>query len=85
MINKLIKLFVKYRDKIDHFLVAFLLMCLTYLIHPFVGCAAVTALAVGKEIYDSKKNGSVEMLDIVFTVAGEIAGFVNMMAAGILK
>lgn len=76
MIDKLIKYFVKYRDKIDHFLIAHFLMTALYLIHPFVGVGVITFIAGFKEIYDyNKKGGSVEMVDVLFTAAGGFTGF----------
>ena len=62
-----------------------MIMCLTYNIHPFVGCVIVTVLAGGKEVYDYKKKGSVEQLDILFTVLGGALGFLCMILPTLLK
>lgn len=57
-------------------------MTILYLINIWLGVVTITLLAAGKEVYDYKKGGSVEMLDVVCTALGGAVGFVVMLFAG---
>lgn len=65
-------------DKLAHFLVGFgvSLVVSTWTRNGLVGAVVVLALAVAKEFWDSRGNGTVEQGDLNWTVIGGIAASV---------
>lgn len=64
---------LKQRDKQKHFAYGFMISLTvgTYC-GWWVGFVAAFMASLGKEYYDSKGNGSVEALDVVFTCVGAL-------------
>jgi len=57
------------QDKANHFIYGFVIYILATLIFSnLISLGILLIVAVGKEAYDSKHNGSVEALDVVATL-----------------
>lgn len=59
-------------DKANHFILGQIVavMCLVFLGSVMFATMGVMGVAVGKEIYDSLGYGTVELADILYTLAG---------------
>ena len=69
---KIIELFAEYQDKINHFIVGQAVALVLLLVGWEISLMAVVLIAVSKEAWDSKGNGSVELLDALATILGGI-------------
>lgn len=69
---KIIELFAEYQDKINHFVAGQAVALLFLYFWWWASIIAVVLIAVGKEIWDSQGNGSVEALDALATIAGGV-------------
>lgn len=63
------------QDKLLHFIAGALIVALCSFIKGFAPYAWVAGVVAGmlKEVYDSRNNGSVEVLDFAATTAGALA------------
>jgi len=70
------------RDKLLHFVAGSICATYVYLItlNLTLAIGASVILGAGKEIYDSRGHGTVEVLDAVATVAGGIVGVILIKA-----
>jgi len=71
MFKKYFNLLTLPHDKLSHFFygVVMALVMVPFFSHYFIMCY-ILAMSVAKEIWDKYNNGSVEWLDLLFTVAG---------------
>ena len=67
---EIIKIFNKHQDKVYHFLVGQAIAVLFLPITWWMSIIAVVLAGVGKEVWDSKGNGNVELWDATMTVLG---------------
>lgn len=70
-------------DKAFHFLAGWAIAA-TFQSAPLVAAALVGAAAVGKEIWDKRGHGTPELMDIVATLLGGIAGLVVSLSVSAL-
>ncbi len=70
------------QDKIKHFAVGFAVSFVTYVVTANVTIAVAFSalLGIGKEVYDSRGHGTVEVLDAVATVLGGVVGVILFRA-----
>lgn len=67
-------------DKAFHFLAGWAIVATIFPFSPFWAAAAVTAIAVSKEMWDLKGHGNAEWNDFFVTVAGGFfAGLVQIL------
>jgi hypothetical protein len=68
------------KDKLLHFVAGLICSAFVYAItgSPILAFGASALLGIVKEIYDSRGHGTVEVLDVVATVAGGVVGAVLM-------
>jgi uncharacterized protein YfiM (DUF2279 family) len=66
------------QDKIKHFIAGTITSAFVYAItgSPILAFGASVILGIGKEIYDSRGHGTVEVLDAVATGLGGIVGVI---------
>lgn len=57
-------------DKQKHLAVGFMISLLALWFNPFVVFGLVLLAGIGKEVYDSFGNGTVDVMDAVFTAVG---------------
>lgn len=69
---KIIELFAEYQDKINHFVAGQAVASVLLLIGWEISLMAVVLLAVSKEAWDGRGNGTVELLDAAATIAGGV-------------
>lgn len=62
-------------DKLKHFAACLAITLIVGLIHPIFGAAVAMAVGVAKEVYDSKRGGEFDWLDIAADVVGTLCGF----------
>lgn len=67
------------KDKLLHSFYGCLIYAVVAYVSPWLAIGAVVLAAVGKEIYDSRGNGNVEVLDIIFTVGIPLLLFLNTL------
>ena len=70
-------------DKAFHFLAGWAIAA-TFQSVPLIAAALVGAAAVGKEIWDKRGHGTPELMDIVATLLGGIAGLVVSLSVSAL-
>lgn len=70
-------------DKAFHFLAGWAIAA-TFQSVPFIAAALVAVAAVGKEIWDKRGHGTPELMDIVATLLGGIAGLVVSLSVSAL-
>lgn len=70
-------------DKAFHFIAGWAIAA-TFQSVPLVATALVGAAAVGKEIWDKRGHGTPELMDIVATLLGGIAGLVVSLSVSAL-
>ena len=70
-------------DKAFHFLAGWAIAA-TFQSAPLVAAALVGAAAIGKEIWDKQGHGTPELMDIVATLLGGIAGLVVSLSVSAL-
>lgn len=64
-------------DKALHFMVGVLIYAFTHFIDEQFALLLVILAGVGKEIYDHySQKGTPEIMDIIFTVAGGLTGYI---------
>jgi len=69
---RIIELLNEHRDKVNHFVVGQAVALLGLYFWWWLSIVAVVLVAVGKEVWDSKGNGTVEVLDALATIAGGV-------------
>ena len=64
------------KDKLLHFLAGLICATFVYLItlNLTLAIGASVILGIAKEVYDSRGHGTVEVLDVVATIAGGVGG-----------
>lgn len=70
-------------DKAFHFLAGWAIAA-TFQSVPLIAAALVAAAAIGKEIWDKRGHGTPELMDIVATLLGGIAGLVVSLSVSAL-
>lgn len=70
-------------DKAFHFLAGWAIAA-TFQSVPLIAAVLVGAAAVGKEIWDKRGHGTPELMDIVATLLGGIAGLMVSLAVSSL-
>lgn len=66
------------QDKANHFIYGFVIYILaTFIFSNLISLGIVLIVAVGKEAYDSKHKGSVEVLDVVATLLPSFILFIK--------
>jgi len=70
-------------DKAFHFLAGWAIAA-TFQSMPLIAAALVGTAAVGKEIWDKRGHGTPELMDIVATLLGGIAGLVVSLSVSAL-
>lgn len=68
--EQIIALFNKHQDKVYHFVMGQAIAVLFLPITWWLSIIAVVLVGVGKEVWDSKGNGTVEVWDAIVTVLG---------------
>ena len=68
------------KDKLLHFVAGLICASFVYLItlNLTLAIGASVILGIAKEVYDSRGHGTVEVLDVVATIAGGVVGAVLM-------
>ena len=64
------------QDKIKHFIAGAIASIVVYVVtfNVTIALAFSALLGIGKEVYDSRGHGTVEVLDAVATIAGGVVG-----------
>ena len=70
-------------DKAFHFLAGWAIAA-TFQSMPLVAAALVAAAGIGKEIWDKQGHGTPELMDIVATLLGGIAGLMVSLSVSAL-
>lgn len=70
-------------DKAFHFLAGWAIAA-TFQSTPFIAASLVAAAGIGKEIWDKRGHGTPELMDVVATLLGGIAGLVVSLAVSSL-
>ena len=70
-------------DKAFHFLAGWAIAA-TFQSAPLIAAALVGVAAIGKEIWDKRGHGTPELMDIVATLLGGIAGLIVSLAVSSL-
>jgi hypothetical protein len=76
--KKLIEFLMKNADKTVHFLSGYLIATILPIPAGY-GLALAVMAAAGKEYWDSKGNGSPDILDFAATVSGGILGYLALI------
>lgn len=63
-------------DKALHVIAGVVVFAVFQFVSPLVGLLMATTAGVVKELYDSTGKGTVDVMDVVYTVAGGLLGFV---------
>ena len=70
------------RDKLLHFVAGSIASIVVYVVtfNATIAVAFSALLGIGKEVYDSRGHGTVEVLDAVATVLGGVVGVILFRA-----
>lgn len=70
------------QDKIKHFIAGAIASIVVYVVtlDATIALAFSVLLGIGKEVYDSRGHGTVEVLDAVATVLGGVVGVILIKA-----
>lgn len=72
------------RDKVKHLIAGIILGLLGTFIHPYLGVGAAIVAGGAKEIWDSRGNGTPELMDFIYTVAGGALGSIVIIIGGLI-